>query len=179
MKLNLFAFPAVFTPDGEDGGFVITFRDLPEAITQGDTIEQCLSEASDCLGEAIAARIDDNLDIPLPTQIREGEYLIPVPLEIAWKGEIHYGLRKTGITISSLAGELDVDKNRVKRLLNPRCQVDLLLAKKALNAIYAGKYALALVRNQTNIHYQLSTINYYDGNRTFFNSRSENSLGAY
>jgi len=49
------------TPDEIDSGFVVTFRDLPEAITQGETVEQCLSEASDCLAEAIAARIDENL----------------------------------------------------------------------------------------------------------------------
>lgn len=44
MELDLLAFPAAFTPDEEDGGFGVTFRDLPEAITQGDSIGQGLSE---------------------------------------------------------------------------------------------------------------------------------------
>ena len=136
MKFNLFAFPATFTPDKEDGGFVVTFRDLPEAITQGETVEHCLSEASDCLGEAIAARIDDNMDIPLPTQKKEREYWVPVPLEIAWKAEIHNAMVHTNISISRLASQLHVDKDRVRRLLNPRCRVDQLLAERAINAIF-------------------------------------------
>ena len=33
--------------------FVVTFPDVPEAITQGETIEHCVSEASDTLEEVI------------------------------------------------------------------------------------------------------------------------------
>jgi antitoxin HicB len=52
--MKRFSFAAVLTPDTVDGGFVVTFRDLPEAITQGDTQQQALVEAADCLEEAIA-----------------------------------------------------------------------------------------------------------------------------
>ena len=31
----MLAYAATLTPDQEDGGFVVTFRDIPEAITQG------------------------------------------------------------------------------------------------------------------------------------------------
>ena len=48
-----FAFPVQLTPDNDDGGYVVTFRDLPEAITQGDSVSECLTEAVDCLEEAI------------------------------------------------------------------------------------------------------------------------------
>jgi hypothetical protein len=40
-----FAFPVQLTPDTDDGGYVVTFRDLPEAITQGDSVSECLTEA--------------------------------------------------------------------------------------------------------------------------------------
>ena len=46
---------------------MVTCRDLPEAITQGETREEALAEAADCLEEAIAARIDDGRDIPSPS----------------------------------------------------------------------------------------------------------------
>ena len=35
-------FPA--PPDRKDGGFVVTCRDLPEAITQGNTVEGALTD---------------------------------------------------------------------------------------------------------------------------------------
>ena len=31
-------FPVNLTPDKRDGGFVVTFPDIPEAITQGETV---------------------------------------------------------------------------------------------------------------------------------------------
>jgi antitoxin HicB len=52
---------------------VVTCRDLPEAITQGDSVGDALVEAADCLEEAIAARIDDDRDIPLPSALKRGE----------------------------------------------------------------------------------------------------------
>jgi antitoxin HicB len=53
MPTRDYIFYRLLTPD-IDGGYVVTFRDLPEAITQGDSIAECLKEASDCLEEAIA-----------------------------------------------------------------------------------------------------------------------------
>ena len=65
--MTRFVYPALLTTDEKDGGFVVTFRDLPEAITQGNSLEEALNEAADCLEEAIALRIDDKLEIPTIT----------------------------------------------------------------------------------------------------------------
>lgn len=62
MKFN---YPVKLTKQPE-GGYLVEFPDLPEAITQGDTIKDALEAASDCLEEAIANRIELNLDIPIP-----------------------------------------------------------------------------------------------------------------
>ena len=35
--MQSFVYPVKLTVDKEDGGFVVTFRDLPEAISQGET----------------------------------------------------------------------------------------------------------------------------------------------
>ena len=45
------AYPATLTPD-PDGGFTVTFRDVPEAITVADTQEEALLRA----GEVARAR---------------------------------------------------------------------------------------------------------------------------
>lgn len=77
--MSRFTYPATLTPDKRDGGYVVTFRDLPEAITQGDAIKECLAEAADCLDEAIAARSSEGLEIPKPSRARHGEYLVTLP----------------------------------------------------------------------------------------------------
>ena len=74
---------AVTLTEDPDGGYVVTFRDFPEAITQGDDIAESLSAASDCLSEAIAARIDDQRELPLPSDLVAGKHLVPVPLRMA------------------------------------------------------------------------------------------------
>ena len=76
--MRQFAYAVKMTPDKDDGGYVVTCRDLPEAITQGETIEQALIEAADCLEEAIAARVADERDIPLPSAAKRGERLVSV-----------------------------------------------------------------------------------------------------
>ncbi|MEK8017582.1 MAG: type II toxin-antitoxin system HicB family antitoxin [Candidatus Parabeggiatoa sp.] len=49
--MNHFAYPTRLVPDRQDGGFVVTFVDLPEAITQGDDLADALHQAADCLEE--------------------------------------------------------------------------------------------------------------------------------
>jgi hypothetical protein len=41
------AYPATLTPD-PDGGFTVTFRDLPDAITEGDNRDEALLRAEWC-----------------------------------------------------------------------------------------------------------------------------------
>ena len=69
-----FVYPAHFLPDRVDGGFVVRFPDLPEAITQGETLEACFEEARDCLEEAIAGRMDRWEEIPLPSKVARNSH---------------------------------------------------------------------------------------------------------
>ena len=50
--MQSFQYPAVFARDKESGGFVITFPDLPEAITQGEDLPDAIEQAADCLEES-------------------------------------------------------------------------------------------------------------------------------
>ena len=76
--MHRFNYPALFKSDKNEGGYVITFRDVPEAITQADSFKDCFIEAADCLDEAIAGRIDDGIDIPKPSKKRPYEHIISV-----------------------------------------------------------------------------------------------------
>jgi len=76
--MNKLAYPAIFTPDTEDGGFVITFPDIPEAITQADSVKEGLKIAIDCLDEAICGRLRLGKPLPEPSTLENGQYLIEV-----------------------------------------------------------------------------------------------------
>ena len=54
-----FTYPVKLTKQKE-GGYLVVFPHLPEAITQGESVEDALEQATDCLEEAIAKRIELN-----------------------------------------------------------------------------------------------------------------------
>ena len=78
-----FVYPAILTPDEQDGGFVVTFPDVPEAITQGEDVTDALQQAADCLEEAIAGRIRRGACLPEASPVGPGHYPIPLPAQTA------------------------------------------------------------------------------------------------
>ena len=140
---NRFSFPATLTPDLDDGGYVVTFRDLPEAITQGNSIEIALHEAADCIEEAIAARIDDKLDIPEPSDTLEKEYLVTVPMQTALKAAVTLAMSESKMNQVQLAKALDVHEKEVRRILDPHHGTKLATLERTLNVL--GKKAVLSV----------------------------------
>jgi antitoxin HicB len=130
--MHNFNYPAKFKRDKKEGGFVITFRDIPEAITQAETIEDGLLEAADCLEEAIAGRIDDGLPIPTPSKVRRAEYLIAVPAQMTIKAALYLTMIEKQVNKSELARRLNVDVREVRRMLNPHHGTKLPSMEQAL-----------------------------------------------
>lgn len=77
-------YPAMFAPD-EDGGFVVTFRDIPEAITQGDDFEEAMMMAKDALLTAMEFYFDDKRTVPAASAPAAGEHLVSLPSSVAVK----------------------------------------------------------------------------------------------
>ena len=72
-------------------------RDLPEAITQGNTIEEALSEAEGALQAAIEARVQDGLDIPAPSRAKRSERMVATPITTALKAAVYLAMREDGV----------------------------------------------------------------------------------
>ena len=61
--MNKLFYPAVFHKSDE-GGFWVTFPDIPECMTQGDTIEEAYNMAVDALGLSLISKEKANEAIP-------------------------------------------------------------------------------------------------------------------
>jgi antitoxin HicB len=133
--MRVFTYAVKLRPDKGDGGYVVTFRDLPEAITQGETIDDALAEAADCLEEAIAARIDDGRDIPSPSSLKRGERIVSVPPSMALKAAVYLAVREAGISNSELARRLQLDEKEARRILDPHHPTKLPRIVAALAAL--------------------------------------------
>jgi antitoxin HicB len=125
-------YPATLTPDPQDGGFVVTFVDVPEAITQGNDVPEALHQAADCLEEALAGRIRRRDNLPEPSPIRAGQYAVAVPAQTAAKAALYVALRQTQLTQVELAVRLQCDEKEVRRLLDPRHSSKLARMEAAL-----------------------------------------------
>jgi len=108
-------YPAIFTP-AEEGGFVITFRDIPEAITQGDDEAEALFMARDVLREAISIYFDDKRTVPAPSKAQKGERLIDLPLSVAAKVHLLNAMLAQEVAPSELARRLGTTRQEVNRL---------------------------------------------------------------
>ena len=133
--MRQFFYAVKLAPDKNDGGYVMTCRDLPEAITQGETLEEALVEAADCLEEAIAARIEDGREIPPPTAAKRGERMVSVPPSMALKAAVYLAVREAGISNSELARRLALDEKEARRILDPRHPTKLPRIEQALAAL--------------------------------------------
>ncbi len=130
-----FIYPALLTPDEQDGGFVVTFPDVPEAITQGEDIADALEQAADCLEEAIAGRIRCHEDIPAASRVGPKHYAIPLPAQTAAKAALYLAIRQAGLTQVGLAERLQCDEKEVRRMLDPRHASKLTRLESALAAL--------------------------------------------
>ena len=115
-----YTYPVALTPDEVDGGFVVTCRDLPETITQGDTLEEALIEATDALDEAICGRIKRGDTIAAPSAKQAGEYLASVSVTTALKAAAFMRFQQSGRTKVAIADELGLPESEIRRILNPR-----------------------------------------------------------
>lgn len=130
-----FIYPITLTPDTEDGGYVVTCRDLPEAITQGETIAEALLEAADCLEEAIAGRIDDQKELPLPSPLEPEEYLVAIPIQTALKASLYLAMNESCTSVEELARRLGILESDAHALLDPRIERAVSEMERALAAV--------------------------------------------
>lgn len=68
-------YPATPTAEPE-GGTTVAFRDLPEAITYGDSDEEVRAMAKEVLEFAVAERMERGEDVPAASAPRPGDILV-------------------------------------------------------------------------------------------------------
>lgn len=64
-----YVYPAIFHLE-DDGGYSITFPDLPNCITQGDTLADGIEMAEDALSMILCDMEDHAVPIPSPSNVR-------------------------------------------------------------------------------------------------------------
>lgn len=131
-----YAYPCNLISYEEKGeGFLVTFPDVPEAITGGQTREESLVLAEDALVAALAMYVQGGEDVPAPSPVADGQELVAVPPVAAAKLALYTALRTQGITWAALAERLELSESAVCKLLDPDCYSHISQVLKALRAV--------------------------------------------
>jgi antitoxin HicB len=112
-----YAYPYIVEPQPE-GGWTVTFPDVPEAITQGDTEEEVAAMAEDALVTALSFYTDDGQPLPRPSAAQNRRVAI-VPSLVAAKLALHDAMLAAGISNVVLGRRLGLEDKAVRRLRDP------------------------------------------------------------
>ena len=110
-------YPAQFTP-AEEGGFVVTFRDLPEAITQGDTEAEAYEMATDVLLSTMDFYFEDMRPVPMPSAMQEGDKLVELPPSVFAKVLLLNEMLAQNVSNAELARRLGTRPQDVQRIVD-------------------------------------------------------------
>ena len=136
-----YAYPCLIERDLEElettgrEAYVVTFRDVEPAITCGWSWAEAVDMASDCLRVALGFYVTDDVDLPVPSSPVDGEVMISVALLVAAKLAVYTAMREQGMSRASLAEQLEMDNETIRRLLDPRYRTHLSIVERALAVV--------------------------------------------
>ena len=127
-------FPVQLEPAAE-GGYVVSFPDVPEALTQGDTLPEALRNAVEALETALQFYTDAGSPLPKAGPPRPGQRTVRPGALVCIKLAIHQAMREDGVRKSDLARRLGWHLPQVDRLLDLGHGSRLEQAEAALAAL--------------------------------------------
>jgi len=110
----MFDYPVTLTPD--DGSVLVTFADVPEAITFGADEDEALLHAVDALETGLSFYVDARKPLPFPSKPQRGQKTVrPGALEGAKLG-LYQAMMEQGLRKADLARRLGWHLPQVDRL---------------------------------------------------------------
>ncbi len=114
----MFDYPVTLTPDGDT--VLVTFADVPEALTFGADEDEALMQAVDALETALSIYVDARRPLPTASKAKRGQRTVrPAALESAKLG-VYQAMTEQGIKKAELARRLGWHMPQVDRLFDLR-----------------------------------------------------------
>jgi antitoxin HicB len=120
----------------KDGEFIlVTFPDIPEAITQGDDRDHALKMAREALELAMEFYFEDRRPVPAPSKAKRGQAVVELSASLSAKVLLLNEMLQQKVRPAELARRLSTTPQEVTRLvdLHHTSKIDgIALALKAL-----------------------------------------------
>jgi antitoxin HicB len=89
----------------KDGHYLVRFTDLPEAFTEGESLDEATFNASEVLKLVLEQLLADNVDIPPPSAAK-GHPVAGSEARIQAALQFNWGLKNSGNTRANTVREL-------------------------------------------------------------------------
>ena len=120
----------------KDGKFIlVTFPDIPEAITQGDNRAHALEMAKEALELALEFYFDDERPVPMPSQPKRGQAVVEIPPSLAAKILLLNEMLRQKVRPVELARRIGTTKQEVNRLTDLKHPTKIDRIDAALRAL--------------------------------------------
>ena len=114
----MLAYPVELTPDGKF--LMVTFPDIPEANSQGDSVADALKMAADALETALDFYFAAGRPVPAPSKPKRGQHTVELRASVAAKVLLLNEMSSQKVRPSELARRLRVTRQEVNRLIDRR-----------------------------------------------------------
>ena len=132
-----YVYPCQLTPE-EEGGFFVSFPDVPEALTGGASRAEALKMAEDALVAALSMYVKEREEIPVPGAGVPGQACVAVPTVVAAKLALYTAMRRQGVTKVTLAERLGLSEGAVRKLCDPDHRSHIGRVENALRVVGRG-----------------------------------------
>jgi len=125
-------YPCTMVPD-EPSGFLVQFIDFEEAFSGGATEEEALFNASEVLTSVLSYRLDNKIEVPLPSDLQPGQYAVAP--DTATQTAMLIRQTRKDRSLSDLARALGTSWPSAQRLENPHHSPNLKQLERAAAAL--------------------------------------------
>ena len=129
----MLSYPARVARDGD--GFMVSFPDIPEALTGAATKELALEMAADALTTAMDFYFEDRRLVPPPSMPKRGHVLVDLPPSLGAKVLLLNEMISQGTRPAELARRMNVRPQEVNRLTDLQHPTKIDTIAQALKAL--------------------------------------------
>lgn len=127
------SYPARVKRDGD--GYMVSFVDVPEALTGASTKAEALEMAADALTTAMDFYFEDRRAVPLPSAPKRGQVSVELPPSVAAKVLLLNAMIGQGLRPIDLARRMRVRPQEVNRLTDLHHPTKIDTIAEALKAM--------------------------------------------
>ena len=126
-------YPVIIEPEGSS--FFVSFPDIPEALTQGETFEEALAMAKDALETALEFYFEDERTVPLPSKPKSGQPVVELSPTLWAKVLLLNEMIVQHVRPADLARKLAIRPQEVTRLMQLKHPTKIDTISNAFHAI--------------------------------------------